>query len=132
MSEVLKQPAVLGSPEVGLKGASLKSYVPAVIAFAGAGALTLLRLKVGPEHFSTDGALMMLALAAYLIAATFYLMNLYAQSSLFEKIGLASATVGVNTNRNHLGFGDRFKKVVADFGGEPFESKQARKIEVKA
>src|SRR5919201_1770127 len=61
MSEVLKQPAVLGSPEVGLKGASLKSYVPAAVAFAGAGALTLLRLEVGPEHFSTDGALMNLS-----------------------------------------------------------------------
>ena len=98
MSEVLKQPAVLGSPELGLKGARLSSYLPAAIAFAGAGALTLLRMKVGPEHFSTDGALMMLALAAYLIAAVFYLTNLYAPSSLFEKIGLGSATVGVMMN----------------------------------
>src|SRR5256714_7085149 len=98
MSEVLKQPAVLGSPELGLKGAQLSSYLPAGIAFAGAGALTLLRMKVGPEHFSTDGALMMLALAAYLIAAVFYLTNLYAPSSLFEKIGLGSATVGVMMN----------------------------------
>ena len=78
MSEVLKQPAVLGSPEIGLKSARLSSYLPAGIAFAGAGALTLIRMKVGPEHFSTDGALMMLALAAYLIAAVFYLTNLYA------------------------------------------------------
>jgi ABC-type transport system involved in cytochrome c biogenesis permease subunit len=58
----------------------------------------LLRLKVGPEHFSTDGALMMLALAAYLIAAVFYLMNLYAPSPLFEKVGLASGTIGVMMN----------------------------------
>src|SRR5256714_704456 len=98
MSEVLKQPAVLGSPEVSLKSARLSSYLPAGIAFAGAGALTLIRMKVGPEHFSTDGALMMLALAAYLIAAVFYLTNLYAPSSLFEKIGLGSATVGVMMN----------------------------------
>jgi ABC-type transport system involved in cytochrome c biogenesis permease subunit len=98
MSEVLKQPAVVGAPEIGLKSAKLSSYVPALIAFAGAGVLTLLRLKVGPEHFSSDGALMMLALAAYLIAAVFYVMNLYAQSPLFERIGLASATVGVMMN----------------------------------
>src|SRR3989440_5452068 len=98
MSEVLKQPAVLGSPEIGLKSARLSSYLPAAIAFAGAGALMLIRMKVGPEHFSTDGALMMLALAAYLIAAVFYLTNLYAPSSLFEKIGLGSATVGVMMN----------------------------------
>jgi ABC-type transport system involved in cytochrome c biogenesis permease subunit len=98
MSEVMKQPAVVGAPEINLKAAKLSSYLPAVIAFAGAGLLTVLRWKVGPEHFSTDGALMMLALAAYLIAAVFYLMNLYAPSSLFEKIGLGSATVGVMMN----------------------------------
>src|ERR687886_2751981 len=98
MSEVLKQPAALGAPEINLKGARLTSYLPAAVAVLGAGALTLLRMKVGPEHFSTDGALMMLALAAYLIAAVFYLTNLYAPSSLFEKIGLGSATVGVMMN----------------------------------
>ncbi len=31
---------------------------------------------------------MMMALAAYLIAAVFYLTNLYAPSHLFEKIGI--------------------------------------------
>ncbi|MDT7808272.1 MAG: hypothetical protein QOJ70_2085 [Acidobacteriota bacterium] len=98
MSEVLNQPAALGSPDINLKSARLSSYLPAAIAVLGAGALTLLRIKVGPEHFSTDGALMMLALAAYLIAAVFYLTNLYAPSSLFEKIGLGSATIGVLMN----------------------------------
>jgi ABC-type transport system involved in cytochrome c biogenesis permease subunit len=98
MSEVLNQPAALGSPEINLKSARLSSYLPAAIAVVGAFALMLLRIKVGPEHFSTDGALMMLALAAYLIAAVFYLTNLYAPSSLFEKIGLGSATFGVLMN----------------------------------
>ena len=98
MSEVLNQPAVLGAPEVNLKGGRLSSYLPAAVALLGAGALTLLRLKVGPDHFSSDGALMMMALACYLIAAVFYLTNLYAPSSLFEKIGLGSATLGVLLN----------------------------------
>ena len=64
------------------------------MALVGAVALTLLRLKAGPEHFSSDGALMMMALAGYLIAAVFYLTNLYAPSRLFEKIGIVSATLG--------------------------------------
>jgi ABC-type transport system involved in cytochrome c biogenesis permease subunit len=98
MSEVMKQPAVMGAPEITLKSAGLSSYLPAIIALVGAGALTLLRLQVGPERFSSDGALMMMALAAYLIAATFYLMNLYAPSSLFGKIGIVSATAGVLLN----------------------------------
>ena len=41
---------------------------------------------------------MLLALAAYLIAAAFYLTNLYAPSRLFEKIGIVSATLGVMLN----------------------------------
>src|SRR2546421_7665066 len=98
MSEVMKQPAVVSAPDINLKGTRLSSYLPAFIAIAGAAALTLLRLKVGPEHFSSDGALMMLALAAYLIAAVFYLMNMYAPSTLFEKIGIGSATAGVLLN----------------------------------
>jgi ABC-type transport system involved in cytochrome c biogenesis permease subunit len=98
MSEVLKQPTLASATELNLKSAKLSSYLPAAIALLGAGALTLLRLKAGPEHFSTDGALMMVALAAYLIAAVFYLTNLYAPSSFFEKIGLGSATVGVMMN----------------------------------
>lgn len=98
MSEVLKQSALASAPELKLKGARLWSYLPAAIALLGAGALMLLRMKAGPEHFSTDGALMMLALAGYLIAAVFYLTNLYAPSSLFEKIGVGSATVGVMMN----------------------------------
>ena len=98
MSEVLKQPALAGAPEINLKGGRLSSYLPAAVALLGACALTLLRFKVGPEHFSSDGALMMMALAAYLIAAVFYLTNLYAPSTLFEKIGLGSATLGVMLN----------------------------------
>jgi hypothetical protein len=29
MSDVMKQPAVMSAPEIGLKGASLSSYLPA-------------------------------------------------------------------------------------------------------
>src|SRR5215207_5015666 len=96
MSEVLKQPAVMGTPDINLKGARLSSYLPAAIALLGAGALTLLRMNT--ERFGSDSGLMLVALAAYLIAAVFYLMTLYAPSSLFEKIGIGSATVGVMMN----------------------------------
>jgi ABC-type transport system involved in cytochrome c biogenesis permease subunit len=92
MSEVFKQ------PEINLKGSRLESYLPAAVAMLGAGALTLLRFKIGPERFGSDSGLMLVALACYLIAAVFYLMNLYAPSSLFEKIGLGSATIGVMAN----------------------------------
>ncbi|HEX8338345.1 MAG TPA: cytochrome c biogenesis protein CcsA [Pyrinomonadaceae bacterium] len=98
MSEVLKQPAVVGAPEMNLRGGRLASYLPAAVALLGAGALTLLRMNMSPERFGSDSGLMLVALACYLIAAVFYLMNLYAPSPLFERIGLGSATVGVMTN----------------------------------
>ncbi|HEX8719225.1 MAG TPA: cytochrome c biogenesis protein CcsA [Pyrinomonadaceae bacterium] len=99
MSEVLKQPAALGAPEINLKSAGLASYLPAAVALLGAVALMLLRMQVGPAGLvRSDGGLMLFALAAYLIAAVFYLTNLYAPSRLFEKIGITTATVGVMLN----------------------------------
>jgi cytochrome c biogenesis protein len=38
--------------------------------------------------------------------------------------GRFEVVAGGNTNRNHLGFGDRFKRLVAAVGGEPFEVKK--------
>jgi cytochrome c biogenesis protein len=42
-----------------------------------------------------------------------------------EKGSKFEVVIGGNTNRNHLGFGDRFRKLVASIGGEPFEVKKA-------
>lgn len=98
MSEVLKQSALASAPELNLKGARLTSYLPAAIALLGAVALMFLRMQAGPGPFRSDSGLMLCALAAYLTAAVFYLMNLYAPSSLNEKIGVGSATVGVMMN----------------------------------
>jgi cytochrome c biogenesis protein len=39
--------------------------------------------------------------------------------------GRFEVVTGGNTNRNHLGFGDRFRKLVASIGGEPFEVKKS-------
>ncbi|HEX8117849.1 MAG TPA: cytochrome c biogenesis protein CcsA, partial [Pyrinomonadaceae bacterium] len=86
-------------PEINLKGTGLASYLPAAVAVLGAVALMLLRVQLGPAGVvKSDSGLMLCALAAYLIAAVFYLTNLYAPSSTFEKIGLGSATVGVLMN----------------------------------
>ncbi|MDQ3805272.1 MAG: cytochrome c biogenesis protein CcsA [Acidobacteriota bacterium] len=98
MSEVLKQPAVVGSPGLGWKDSSLLSYLPAALAVGGAVALTLLRMQVGGERFIGDVSLMMIALACYLAAAVFHLTNLYAPSGLFQRLGLWAAGLGVFCN----------------------------------
>ncbi len=74
------------------------TYIPAALAIGGSFALLLIRVNVGGQHFISDGALMMLALASYLIAAVFHLTNLYAPFRFAEKLGVWAATLGVFFN----------------------------------
>lgn len=78
-------------------GRGWKSYIPAIAAIGGAFIVLGLRLEFG-DKFVTDGALMMLALACYILAALFQLTNLYAPSDMARKIGLWGATLGVFFN----------------------------------
>ena len=55
------------------------------------------KLQMG-ERFMTDGSLMMLALACYILAALFQITNLYAPSEMARKIGLWGAALGVFFN----------------------------------
>ena len=123
MSDVMKQPVLAGTPELDLRGTTLWSYLPAILAVGGAVALTLLRIQSGGERFITDEALMMLALACYLTAAVFHLTNLYAPSSLFQKLGLWATTGGVFFNLASWGVRwisahDRELEIITRQGGE--------------
>ena len=94
MSEVLKSQAQFGSPKLDAGGWSIRHYLPALLPIVGAALLTLLRIQAGGENFIEDGALMMLALAGYLIGAAFLLTNLYAPSGMAQRIGLWAAGLG--------------------------------------
>jgi len=98
-NEVLSDPAEVSSPkhEDG-NSWSLKSYLPAIIPIVGSILMVLLRIQLGGDRFIDDGALMMLALACYLTAATFHLTNLYAPSEMAQKIGLWTGCLGVFFN----------------------------------
>jgi ABC-type transport system involved in cytochrome c biogenesis permease subunit len=105
MSEVLSSNEILtdadgvGSPKHEDGGVwSFKSYLPTIIPIVGAILMVLLRIQLGGDRFMTDGALMMLALACYLTAATFHLTNLYAPSNMAQKIGLWTGCLGVFFN----------------------------------
>jgi cytochrome c-type biogenesis protein CcsB len=76
---------------------SWKIYLPAGLAIGGAFAMLFLRIQTG-ARFIADESLMMLALAAYILAALFQLTNLYAPSRMAEKIGLWGGTLGVFFN----------------------------------
>ncbi len=103
MSEVLKQPAAIQTPDFKLKNSTLLSYLPAILAVVGSVLMVLLRIEMGGERFISDGALMMLALACYLTAAVFHLTNLYAPSNLAQRLGLWTATAGVFFNLSSWG-----------------------------
>ena len=75
----------------------LLSYLPAILVIVGAFAMLGVRIQVGAS-FISDTALMMIALACYILAALFQLTNLYAPSSMAEKIGLYGASLGVFFN----------------------------------
>lgn len=74
-----------------------KSFIPTILVFVGAFAMLGMRIQIG-TGFISDGALMMLALASYILAALFLLTNLYAPSSMAEKIGFFGAALGVFFN----------------------------------
>lgn len=98
--EILDQP-LIGSglkPQAGNLAERASLYIPAALAILGSFAVVMLRINVGGERFISDGALMMLALASYLIAAVFHLTNLYAPFRLAEKLGMWAATLGVFFN----------------------------------
>lgn len=73
------------------------SYLPAIMVIIGAFVMLGLRTQMGTS-FVSDGALMMIALACYILAALFQLTNLYAPSSMAEKIGFFGAALGVFFN----------------------------------
>lgn len=76
---------------------SWQSYLPAILAIGGSLAMLFLKLEMGPK-FMSDGALMMIALACYILAGLFQLTNLYAPSEMARRIGLWGATLGVFFN----------------------------------
>jgi len=96
--EVLVHPLVATNEATAKTISWLRSYLPFAAAILGAFALTGWRISSGGEHFITDSALMMLALASYCFAAVFYLTNMYAPFRFAEKFGMWTATLGVFFN----------------------------------
>lgn len=101
MSEHILEPELIISStadEKPVADRSWFSFLPFILAIGGSLLLIFLRVSVGGERFISDGAAMMLALASYLIAAVFYLTDLYAPFPLAKRIGLITATLGVFFN----------------------------------
>jgi cytochrome c-type biogenesis protein CcsB len=105
------------------KNLTWKAYLPAMIAIGGAFLMLGLRIQTG-AGFISDTALMMLALACYILAALFQLTNLYAPSEMAQKIGLRSAVLGVLFN-----FGSWLTRWVATYDFEIVQLRAAGNME---
>ncbi len=75
----------------------LRTALPAIVVIVASFAMLGLRFQIG-SGFISDGALMMLALACYILAALFELTNLYAPSNMARAIGYWGAALGVFFN----------------------------------
>src|SRR5256885_3916181 len=89
MSEVLRQPLLANKTKI--EGRGLRSYFPAIFAIGGSVLLVLLRFQLGGGHFLSDGGLMLIPLACYLLAAVFYIMNPYTPAEMAHKVGFLLA-----------------------------------------
>lgn len=123
MSEVLNQPAIIKPSEFEVGQSPLRSYLPAALPIIGALLMVLMRMQFGGDRFISDGALIMLALAAYLTGAVFLLTNLYAPSSMAQRLGLWFASAGVFFNLSSWGVRwiaarDRELEIIARQGSE--------------
>ena len=96
--DILIQPILVSNREETAHSGEWRNYIPAVLAVGGALLLTAARINFGGQHFISDGALMMLALASYLTAAVFYLTNFYAPFRFAVRFGMWTATLGVFFN----------------------------------
>lgn len=75
----------------------IMNFLPAILVLVGSFGMMFAKFQMG-DRFISDTALMMMALAAYLLAALFQLTNIYAPSEMAQKIGLWGATIGVFFN----------------------------------
>lgn len=98
MSQVLDKTAIILEDKSNANGIEWKSYLPTLFALVAPFLLTAWRIEHGQQGFISDPALMMLALACYLLAACFYLTNLYAPSNVAEKLGAWGTMFGVFFN----------------------------------
>lgn len=73
------------------------TWLPTILIIVASFVMLGLRIQLG-DRFINDGALMMIALACYILAALFQLTNLYAPSTMAEKIGFVGACLGVFFN----------------------------------
>lgn len=82
--------------------ARVRAFLPVLLPIIGAVLMTLARVSFG-ARFISDGALIIIALACFLTAATFLLTNIYAPSTTAARLGLVFTSLGAFLNLSSWG-----------------------------
>ncbi|MBP6823127.1 MAG: cytochrome c biogenesis protein CcsA, partial [Acidobacteria bacterium] len=73
---------------------SISNYLPALLPLIGAFLILAVRIKFGASAVPNDGALVVLAVLCYLIAAASQLTNFWAPIQFLQKLGLWTLSLG--------------------------------------
>lgn len=79
-------------------GFSLASYLPALLPIIGAALMVTARIKLGASAVPNDGALIVLALLCYIIAAASLMTNFWAPIGFLQRLGVWVGSAGVFFN----------------------------------
>ncbi|QQS46934.1 MAG: cytochrome c biogenesis protein CcsA [Acidobacteriota bacterium] len=98
MSEVIKSInqtiGGTGTSEMGWRGFSIVSYLPAILPLIGAALMVTARIKLGEGAVPADGTLVVLALLCYIISSASLMTNFWAPIRFLQRLGLLMASVG--------------------------------------
>lgn len=82
------------TPQLNLQRPAILNYLPALLPIVGAILMLIARRQMGAGNFIDDGALIVIALLCYIIAAAMHLTDLYAPMQGLQKAGLWIASLG--------------------------------------
>ena len=96
MSEAIKSmnvPTIVGEP-LGLRRPRWVNYLPALLPVVGAAGLVTARAKLGAGAVPGDGALVVLGLLCYIMAAAMHVTDFWAPIRLLQRLALWTASLG--------------------------------------
>src|SRR5262245_49224227 len=96
MAEAIKSinASMVAATEKEPRPSSITNYLPALLPLIGAFIVLAARVKLGPSAVPTDGALIVLAVLSYLIAAASQLTNFWAPIRFLQRLGLWTLSLG--------------------------------------
>lgn len=82
------------APKFDVRRFGLLNYLPALLPILGAAVMVILRKRLGPAAMPDDGALIIVGLLCYIIAAAALMTNFWAPIGFLQRLGVWVASLG--------------------------------------